>query len=182
MIPDPADVVAVVVTHEHDDHWSPEHLARLVRAHPDVRIFGPSGVVAAAPAFPIDVVRDGDSVTVGRFRLQFFGERHATIHRSIPAVDNIGVLVNETFYYAGDAFVAPGVPVDTLAAPAFGPWMKIAEAMDFVLEVKPRHVFSTHDAMLTQPGKTLSAARLAWAASQHGGEYLPIDIGDPFDL
>ncbi|MFP3381565.1 hypothetical protein SB767_35190, partial [Bacillus sp. SIMBA_069] len=78
--------------------------------------------------FDITVVHPGDSVEAGPFSLRFFGGRHAVIHESIPVVDNVGVLVNDTLYYAGDSFSIPeGVEVDVLAAPAGAPWMKIAE-------------------------------------------------------
>ncbi|MGO7984029.1 hypothetical protein ACC691_40010, partial [Rhizobium johnstonii] len=84
-------------------------------------------VAAAAKDFAIETVSAGDEVTVGAFTLRFFGGRHAVIHSSIPIVDNVGVLVNDTLYYAGDSFTIPdGVDVQVLAAPAGAPWMKLA--------------------------------------------------------
>ena len=46
-ITESAGAVAVVITHEHDDHWTPEQLKRIRDANPGVRIFGPAGVAAA---------------------------------------------------------------------------------------------------------------------------------------
>ncbi|WP_344289923.1 MBL fold metallo-hydrolase, partial [Agromyces lapidis] len=43
-ITESAGAVAVVITHEHDDHWTPDQLARIVEQNPEVRIFGPAGV------------------------------------------------------------------------------------------------------------------------------------------
>ena len=84
------------------------------------------------------------------------------IHSSIPVIDNVGVLVNDALYYAGDSFAVPeGVEVGTLAAPAGAPWMKIAESMDYVMAVKPRRAFPTHEMVLSRAGKDLSNARLA---------------------
>ncbi|MGX5696218.1 MBL fold metallo-hydrolase [Agromyces soli] len=177
--------VAVVVTHEHDDHWTPAQLDRIREQSPDVRILGPAGVVAAAAGSGIAVeqVAPGDEVAVGPFRLRFFGGRHAVIHRSIPVVDNVGVLVNDALYYAGDSFAVPdGVAVDVLAAPAGAPWMKISEAMDYVEQVAPRRAFSTHEMVLSRAGKDLSHARLAWATAQGGGEYLALEPGDTIDF
>lgn len=184
-ITDAAGTVAVVITHLHDDHWTPEQLARIAADSPDVRRFGPAGVVRAAAEAGIGVeeVAPGDEVEVGPFRLRFFGGRHAQIHSSIPVIDNVGVLVNESLYYAGDSFAVPeGVAVDVLAAPAGAPWMKIAEAMDYVIEVAPRRAFPTHEMLLSRAGKDLSNARLGWATEQGGGTYLPLEPGDIVDF
>ena len=118
-ITEAAGAVAVVITHQHDDHWTPDQLRRIVEANTEVRLFGPAGVAAAAADFDIEVVDAGDEVEAGPFRLRFFGGRHAIIHRSIPVIDNVGVLVNDALYYAGDSFTVPeGVAVEVLAAPA----------------------------------------------------------------
>ncbi|GAA2244271.1 MBL fold metallo-hydrolase [Herbiconiux moechotypicola] len=182
-ITDAANTVAVVVTHEHPDHWTPEQLRRILDASPDAVIFGPEGVVNAASDFDVTRVDPGDSEEIGQFTLRFFGGRHAVIHSSIPVIDNVGVLVNDLLYYAGDSFAVPeGVQVDTLAAPAGAPWMRLAESMDYVLEVKPRRAFPTHEMVLSVAGKNLSNERLGWATTQGGGEYFPLEPGDTLDL
>lgn len=182
-ITESAGAAAIVITHQHDDHWTPEQLGRIVEANRDVRIFGPAGVVEAASGFPVEAVAAGDEVTVGPFRLRFFGGRHAQIHSSIPIIDNVGVLVNDRLYYAGDSFAVPeGVAVEVLAAPAGAPWMKIAESMDYVMAVAPRRAFPTHEMVLSQAGKAMSNARLGWATEQGGGEYVPLEPGDTLDF
>jgi L-ascorbate metabolism protein UlaG (beta-lactamase superfamily) len=182
-ITESSGAVAVVITHEHDDHWTPEQLRRIVEANPGVRVFGPAGVAEAASGFPVETVAAGDEAKVGPFRLRFFGGRHAQIHPSIPIIDNVGVLVNDALYYGGDSFTIPeGVAVDVLAAPAGAPWMKISEAMDYVQAIAPRRAFPTHEMVLSQAGKALSNARLGWATEQGGGEYLPLEPGDAIDF
>lgn len=184
-ITEASGALAVVITHLHDDHWTPEQLGRIRDRSPEVRFLGPEGVVAAAGEAGIDVERvaPGDEVEIGPFRLRFFGGRHAVIHPSIPVIDNVGVLVNEALYYAGDSFAVPeGVEVAVLAAPAGAPWMKIAESMDYVMAIGPRRAFPTHEMVLSRAGKELSNARLRWATEQGGGEYLPLEPGDSLDL
>jgi L-ascorbate metabolism protein UlaG (beta-lactamase superfamily) len=174
---------AIVITHEHPDHWTREQLDRIIQASPDVRIFAPAGVAAAIGDGPVTVVDHGDSAEAGPFRLRFFGRKHAVIHESIPVVDNVGVLVNEKLYYAGDAYTIPdGVPVEVLAAPAGAPWLKISESIDYVLAVKPRHAFPTHEMVLSRAGKDMSNQRLAWATEQGGGTYHPLEPGDTLSI
>jgi hypothetical protein len=117
------------------------------------------------------------------FSLKFFGEKHAVIHSSIPIVDNVGVLVNDSLYYPGDSFTVPeGVEVDTLAAPVGAPWLKIGEAIDFVLAVRPRRAFATHEMVLSTAGKGMGGDRLKWAVEQGGGDYVALEPGDTLDV
>ncbi|QAY73758.1 MBL fold metallo-hydrolase [Agromyces protaetiae] len=182
---DVTGAVAVVVTHEHDDHWTPEQLEGVRAQAPGVRFFGPAGVVraAAAAGIAVEEVHAGDEVEVAPFRLRFFGGRHAVIHSSIPVVDNLGVLVDERVYYAGDSFAVPeGVEVDVLAAPASAPWMKISEVIDYVLALAPCRAFPTHEMLLSPAGLALSDARIGWAVGQSGGEYLALRPGDSIEI
>lgn len=177
------NVVAIMLTHEHPDHWTPDHLDRLLTKFPDTPVFGPKGVADAAGGYDVTVVGPGETVTVDPFTLRFFGGRHNVIHESIPVVDNVGVLVNDTFYYPGDSYAVPeGVDVKLLAAPLGAPWLKIGEAMDFVLAVKPRRAFGTHDMTLSVIGRGMHRQRLKWATEQNGGEFLELDPRDSADV
>jgi len=182
-IEDLVGLVGIILTHEHADHWSAEHLTRLQKAHPGVPIYGPEGVVRAAGGFDVTVVHPGDTLDLDPFHLEFFGGTHAVIHESIPVVDNVGVLVNDTLYYPGDSYAVPKhKKVGLLAAPIGAPWLKIGDAMDFVLEVKPERVFATHDMTLATAGKQMGAARLAWAVEQNGGSFVDLQPGDTVDV
>lgn len=177
------DLKAVVLTHEHADHWTGEHLNRLREDFPDVPIYGPAGVVVAASGHDVIGVSPGESISVGVFALRFFGGVHAEIHSSIPLVDNVGVLVNDSFYYPGDSYAVPdGVDIDLLAAPVGAPWLRIGDAMDFVLAARPRRAFATHDLTLSAAGRDMGRARLRWAAAQSGGEFFDLEPGDALDL
>ena len=176
-------LVGVVITHEHPDHWTPDHLDRILRDAPGTPVFAPAGVVRAAQGYEIIEVTPGDTVTAGDFTLRFFGGVHAEIHSSIPLIDNVGVLVDDEFYYPGDSYAVPeGVEVHALAAPLGAPWLKIGEAIDFVLDVKPRRAFGTHDMTLSVIGANMHRARLKWATEQNGGEFFELNPGDELEI
>jgi L-ascorbate metabolism protein UlaG (beta-lactamase superfamily) len=175
-------VVAIVITHEHADHWTPEQLDRILDRNPDARILGPAGVASAAKEYTVQVVSDGDHVQIEPFDLKFFGGKHAIIHESIPVIDNVAVLVDDSLYYAGDSYTVPPVAVETLAAPIGAPWLKIGDAMDYVLAVKPDRSFPVHEAVLSQIGKTMTQARIEWATAQNGGEFFVLEPGESLDL
>lgn len=175
-------VAGVVVTHEHPDHCTPAHLQRLADEFPDAPMFTTAATAAAAPV-DMTVVSPGDAVTAGSFRLRFFGGTHNEIHSSIPLVDNVGVLVDDALYYPGDSYAVPdGVHVQLLAAPIGAPWLKIGEAMDFVLAVAPRAAFGTHDVPLSEVGLAMHHQRLAWATEQSNGTYHALSPGDALDI
>tara|TARA_R110000868_G_scaffold280573_2_gene540897 strand:+ start:34627 stop:35259 length:633 start_codon:yes stop_codon:yes gene_type:complete len=180
--PDFHGTVAVVITHEHADHWTPEQLRRVLEDSPEARIFGPQGVVDAASEFEVEVVTAGQTVEIGAFTLQFFGGRHNVIHASIPVVDNLGVLVNDELFHPGDSYTVPDVPVETLAAPVGAPWLKIGEAMDYVLAVGAGRVFPIHEMTLSVAGFGLHSPRLERATTERGGEYFVLAPGESIAL
>jgi L-ascorbate metabolism protein UlaG (beta-lactamase superfamily) len=178
------DVVGVIVTHEHPDHWTPEHIRRIVERNPGARVLGPQGFATAAAGgeFEVEVVHPGDTVDVEGFELRFFGGKHAVIHESIPVIDNVGVLVDGEFFYGGDSLEVPDVEVPTLAAPIGGPWQKVGEAIDYVLAVKPQRVFPVHDQPLSVAGRSSWAPRIQWAAEQVGASFHDLAPGESIDV
>lgn len=170
----PQNVVAVIVTHEHGDHFSLDHIADIMINNPAAKIFAPSDVITKLASFPTAVaVNDGQINQIGDFTLTFVGKKHAVIHPDYPACDNIGVLVDDgDFYYPGDSFTLPTTRVKVLAVPASAPWMKTAEAIDFIAAVKPEKFFMTHDAILSTEGKAVTTAWFIKAAENNGAELL----------
>jgi L-ascorbate metabolism protein UlaG (beta-lactamase superfamily) len=176
-------IEVVVITHEHADHWSPGQLQRILDINREVRVFGPAGVAKAAEGFPVETVSAGDEVTVGPFTLRFFGSEHAVIHRSIPVIDNVGVLINDRLYYPGDSFTIPeGVEVDTLAVPAGAPWLKIAEVIDYVDALKPKRTFPTHYGHLSAAGLALANDRIKAVTEANGGQHYPLAPDEVLDI
>ena len=118
-LPDVTAVDAVVITHEHPDHFTSDHLRAILDASPEATLYGPEGVAAAASDFDITVVQPGDEIDAGAFTLRFFGGTHSVIHWTVPIIDNVGVLVDDTLYYPGDSYAVPG-GVDVERAPHTG--------------------------------------------------------------
>lgn len=169
------NIAAIVVTHEHDDHFDPDRLAAIYAKNPNAVFVSLPDIVDKLPGHKSHAVRPGDKVDIGPFRLKFFGDKHALIHLSLPLIDNLGVLINDTVYYPGDSFTLPNTPVDVLALPVGAPWLKLSETMDFLTAIKPLLVFPTHDAVLSDIGKALPDNLLPAIAEKVGAEYKRID-------
>ncbi|MFI6962719.1 MBL fold metallo-hydrolase [Streptomyces sp. NPDC050255] len=143
---------AILVTHEHPDHFNEERLRAGLEADPAAEIWTLHSVAGQlAAAFPgrVHTVGHGDTFSAAGFDIQVHGELHAVIHPDLPRVTNVGYLVDGAVFHPGDALTVPEQPVDTLLLPVMAPWSKISEVIDYVREVKPRRAIDIHDALLT---------------------------------
>jgi len=147
------DVDIILITHEHQDHFHTESIGVLLKNNPNAKVVSNGAVAKLLQAEGVHaiVVGDGQSVEIGNILIEGFGKDHAPIYGTAGLVENTGYFIANKFYFPGDAFHNPGKPVDVLALPTAGPWMKISEAIDFAKAVKPRMAFPVHDGMIV-PG------------------------------
>jgi L-ascorbate metabolism protein UlaG (beta-lactamase superfamily) len=175
------DVVALVITHSHDDHCFETQVAGIAKSNPGIKIFGTSEVAAKLSGFDVTTVYHGDFYQEQGFSFEFFGDMHQIIHESIPIIQNTGVLVNGKLYYPGDSYTTPDKPVEILACPTSAPWLKIGDVMDFVASVKPKQSFATHNALLSDLGHDLNNGRVKLVTEQFGGEFTYLKVGDSLE-
>jgi L-ascorbate metabolism protein UlaG (beta-lactamase superfamily) len=175
-------VVAVVVTHKHDDHCDEAKIAQIKKDNPAVQIFGTSEVATRLSGMGVTTVYHGDYYEVGSFKLEFFGDMHQVIHESIPLAQNTAVLVNGDLYYAGDSYTKPDVIVKALACPTSAPWLKIGDVMDYIQEIKPAICFPTHNALLSQVGHDLNNSRVKLVTEENGGEFRYLEVGQSLEI
>jgi L-ascorbate metabolism protein UlaG (beta-lactamase superfamily) len=175
------NVVAVVITHKHDDHCDEAKIAKIKQANPEVQIFGTSEVAERLKGMDVKTVYHGDYYEAGGFKLEFFGDMHQIIHQSIPLIQNTAVLVNGELYYAGDTYTPPDVKVKVLACPTSAPWLKIGDVMDYIKDVKPAICFPTHNALLSQLGHDLNNSRVKLVTEENGGEFKYLEVGQSLE-
>lgn len=181
-LPELHNVAGIVITHQHEDHFDPDVLAAIYNNNPDSVLVSLQSIIEKMPDHPSRAVSAGDTIKIGPFLLSFFGEKHAEIHSSIPLVDNVGVLIDDTLYYPGDSFTRPQIPVTILALPASGPWFKTSDAIDFLLDVKPARAFATHNIHNSEPGQTLFNRIIGGFTDRAGTEYAALDIGQSIEI
>ncbi len=172
------NVVAIVITHMHDDHCNEAQLDRILKSNPGAMIYGTDEVCKRLNDYPTTPVHHGDFYREGSFSLEFFGDMHAEIHRSIPLLQNCGVMINETLYYPGDSYTRPDRAAEILACPTSAPWLKISDVMDFVAEIKPKHCFPTHNVHLSDIGHELNNGRVKQVVEAGGGSFAYLKPGE----
>lgn len=172
---DPGNISVIMLTHEHGDHFDKDLLQKIINSNREAVIVAPHEMAKKLAGFSTKGVSPGDNVTIGAFKLSFYGGEHAPIHPEIQSVVNVGVLVNDSLYYPGDSFALPGREIKALALPVTAPWLKISEPIDFMVAAKPRFVFPVHDHIASNDGKALVDRIIGRFADKHGINYQRID-------
>ncbi|HBV01227.1 MAG TPA: hypothetical protein DEF00_02395 [Candidatus Taylorbacteria bacterium] len=146
----------IFITHEHQDHFHLESLKVVLKNNPKAKIVTNRGVgkLLEKEGIGYELLEDKQSKTVSGVLLEGFGEKHAVIYQDFGQVQNTGYFIANRFFYPGDAFYNPGKPVEILALPVAGPWLKISEVIDYAKLLKPKICFPVHDGMLKYLGPT----------------------------
>ncbi|HEY0907913.1 MAG TPA: MBL fold metallo-hydrolase [Candidatus Paceibacterota bacterium] len=174
------NIDCIVVSHEHTDHLHVESLKTVLKNNPGAVVISNASVgkILEKESIPYTCVAHKQSTTVKGVAISGEGLKHAPIYTDYEQVENTGYFFDGKLFYPGDAFYKPESPVDILAFPVTAPWCKISEAMDYVLDVKPRVAFPVHDGNLVRqngitvrlPGIFLPKAGIQFIALELGKE------------
>ena len=171
---------AVLVTHEHPDHWTPDALRAT-----DAPVFTIEAVAAQireqAPdvAERVTVVEPGATLDVG-VPVQVIGEKHAVIHPELPHFDNSGYLLTvdgSTIFHPGDALTIPPTAPDLLLLPVSAPWLKVSECIDYARDVGAARSLAIHDAVYSDAGLGIVDGHLNRFLSPREQEYVRLKAG-----
>lgn len=174
-------VSAVLVTHEHPDHWTIDQL----RAS-DAPIYTIEAVAAqvreADPSVAerLHVVRPGDELGVAGFGVRVVGEKHAVIHPELKHFDNSGFVLSaggESVYHPGDSFELPGQEVDVFCGPVCAPWAKMSDLLDLAREVGAARTVGIHDGVWSERALPIVDGNMETFLGNRGLSYSRPDAG-----
>lgn len=139
----------ILFTHEHQDHYHIESLKILTNKNPQVIVYANTSVSELLDKEGIKhiLINNRETISLGDITVIGIGEKHAMMHNLIPLSANIGFFIDSRLWYPGDNFTNPERAVEILALPVSGPWMKISEAIDYALLLKPKIAFPVHDGL-----------------------------------
>jgi L-ascorbate metabolism protein UlaG (beta-lactamase superfamily) len=170
------DIDFVLFTHEHPDHYHLDSLKIIIQNNPQAKIYANDSVSGLLEQERIEHIKvsHNESLSLGEVPITGIGEKHAEIHSSMPLSSNLGFFIDGRLWYPGDNFTNPERAVEILALPVSGPWMKIGEAVDYALLLKPKKAFPVHDGTRfvtahVVPGRILP---------EHGIEFIPMVEND----
>jgi len=175
---------AVLITHEHADHFEPQRLRAALDADPALEVWTNKAVAGQLEGLGgrVHVVGHGDAVTVAGFDVHVHGELHAQIHPEVPRIPNVGFLVAGQVFHPGDALTVPEEPVSTLLLPAHAPWSKVGELIDYVRAVAADQAFAVHDGALNDIGLGMVARLLGERGPGTPTPYSRLAPGDSVEL
>lgn len=144
------NIDVILITHEHPDHLHIDSLKAVLANNPLATIYTNKAVgrILNEAGIHYQQIKHGDSITIKAIAIEGYGTKHAQIHPSITPVENTGYMIANKLFYPGDAFTNPGKPVEILALPVAGPWLKISEVANYAKSIKPKICFPVHDAMI----------------------------------
>ena len=178
-------VGAVLVTHEHPDHYDPSRLRRT-----EGPIFTIDAVARqireGAPDLVerVTVVAPGERFDAG-LPVRAVGELHAVIHPELPRFHNSGYVIEvgeRKVYHPGDALTPPGEAVDVLCVPVSAPWMRASEAIEFAREVQAPHNLAIHDRVYSAAGLGIVDGHMDAFLPREGLAYARIADGEDLPL
>jgi L-ascorbate metabolism protein UlaG (beta-lactamase superfamily) len=174
---------AVLITHEHADHYAPDHLRRT-----DAPVFTIAAVAAQLRADAPDVaerltvVEPGQRIDLG-VPVTVVGEKHAVIHPEMPHFDNSGYLLEvegRALFHPGDSFTVPDTEVDVLFLPVSAPWAKVSEVIDYGRDVGAPRSLAIHDKIYSEVGLGVIDTHLTRMLHERGQEF--VRLADGADL
>ena len=162
---DLTELDAILVTHLHPDHIDPAHVPALLAANPQARVLVEPGVIDAVQLARAEPISADTSVELGGVTVAAVGGLHAVIHRDIPRIGNVGLVISAegepSFFHPGDSLADAPSGVDVLGVPAYGPWAAMKETVDFAREVAATQGFAIHDGLLNERGWSLIFNRIS---------------------
>jgi L-ascorbate metabolism protein UlaG (beta-lactamase superfamily) len=144
---------AVLITHEHTDHFHIDSLKVVVDKNPEAKVITNTAVAKLLDEaqIPYILLADRGTYMVGDLAVSSYEAPHAEIYPGLGQVLNSAFFIGDKLFYPGDAFIDPERPIDVLALPVSAPWMKTSECIDYAKQLNPRICFPVHDAIINVP-------------------------------
>jgi L-ascorbate metabolism protein UlaG (beta-lactamase superfamily) len=154
---DLTDLDAVLITHQHPDHFDAGNLPALNAANTGARVVAERAVAGMISDLSPETARVGDTLDMGGISVEMVGGEHALLHPRIPRVGNVGYLFREkggpSLFHPGDSYDVTPSGIDLLGLPLVAPWASAATTIDFANAVAPKKAVPIHDAFLGDLGK-----------------------------
>lgn len=172
----------ILITHAHPDHLDPARLAALTAGNPGAKVVIDRGSAAVLRRtdMAFQIAEPGVAFGIGKLTLTPTGGHHATVHADVPVISNCGYIVGDgDFLHPGDSFDVPDCEIDVLALPTSGPWLKLAESIDYLRAISPRVAVPIHEAALSSTATHFGILRATLPTTT---SFVELEHGVPADL
>jgi L-ascorbate metabolism protein UlaG (beta-lactamase superfamily) len=181
-LPKVENVAGIIITHVHQDHMDEELIKKIKADNPKAIVFAPPQAAEALSEIEAEVIDKDTNHLIEGFTINFYMTDHEPIHRSFPHTQNLAIRINEKLYYPGDSFSIPKDSTEVVAIPTSGPWLRLSDVIDFLHGIKPKKVFPTHDALISEIGEQIHHSMLKEAGNKIATEWLDLAVGDSLEI
>ena len=160
------DLDAILVTHNHPDHFDPARAAALISANPGASVHTDPLTAEKLRAEGLSAVptKQGEPFAIGDVTVNPVGQLHAFNHDKMARIPNVGLVLaadgEPTLFHPGDAYDAEPGHVDVLAHPLNAPWAASRDSIAFVARIAPKAFVPIHDALLSDVGRRMYAGHI----------------------
>ncbi|MEI2777791.1 MAG: MBL fold metallo-hydrolase [Tetrasphaera sp.] len=152
------DLDAVIITHQHPDHYDKDRLPQLMAANPDARLIADPETLPKIADLGLGASGHDESTRqIGGVTLTPVGSKHALINEAIPIIANVGVRLEAAgepvLYHPGDTLAEEPGDVDVLLFPLNAPWQLSREMTAFLRRIAAGHAIPIHDGLLSANGR-----------------------------
>jgi L-ascorbate metabolism protein UlaG (beta-lactamase superfamily) len=180
-ISDFSDVDAVLVTHEHPDHYYPEALKEIARQGARIITNKELATKMVKEGISAEALEAEKETAVGGLTVKGVHCDHGSL--VVPTPANIGFLIDGRILHPGDCISVRGLrEIEILFLPMIAPWMKMTEGVMFAKAVKPKIAVPIHEGFVKEPvasgwREVFSEALAAW-----GVEVKAKNPGESFEI
>ena len=165
---------ALVITHEHQDHFDMPTVQLLVAKFPNLPIFTTPSVKDMLANEHIE------AQTTGNEFIQLIPVPHEKIWMGEP-VPNVMATIFNRFTTPGDSHSFK-TTTEILALPVQAPWGSTTRAVELALELKPKVIIPIHDWHWRDEARRGIYARLVDYFAQFGIDFKAVETGQSFDV
>lgn len=146
------DLDVLLLTHIHPDHFNLENIKATLKNNSNIRIFTNQevGEELKKEGITFELLENGQKMEIKGSTIEAFGEYHEPVYPIFPPVKATGYLIGK-FFYPSDKLTVIDKPIDILALPLLGPWVRAREAIDYAIALRPKHCFPVHDGPVIDP-------------------------------
>ncbi len=166
---------ALLITHNHADHFSPYLIKKALQKFPNVAII-------TNDATRIVLEKEGIPVAeTGHTGISFSSALHEKLPMPLTPPENTLFTVFDKLTHPGDSFDF-SQSKDILALPVTAPWGSTTKAVEKALEVRPKIIIPIHDWHWKDEARKQFYIMLQKTFANEGIEFIPLENNEVIDL
>ncbi|MEK7554464.1 MAG: MBL fold metallo-hydrolase [Patescibacteria group bacterium] len=174
---------AVLISHEHSDHYFPAAL-RALDAKRKIRIITHQCITSLLEEVKMmssEVLLADSKIQIGSFSITGIKAPHGSL--PIPAPENIGFLINNKIFHPGDSLdFTLAEHLDVFFLPIAAPWLTTTKAIETALRIKPKVVIPIHDAIIKDFMLTRIYGMAERTLKSAGIAFKSLGLGETFEI